>query len=90
MTLMTATNVTVIGNQTAGADGNVTRTILPGNYKINFSGLGIYFPDGTETQGIGIPIDIKVRYTINNIINNNDPALNRAIEFANQKRNNNQ
>jgi len=90
MTLMTAGKVTVIGSQTAGADGNVTRTILPGNYNINFSGLGIYFPDGTETQRIGIPIDIKVRYTINDMINNNDPALNRAIEFANQKRNNNQ
>jgi carboxyl-terminal processing protease len=85
MTLMTAPNVTVIGNQTAGADGNVTRTILPGNYKISFSGLGIYFPNGDETQRSGIPIDIKVNYTIKDIVNKVDPLLNRAIEFANKK-----
>jgi len=85
MTLMTAANVTVIGSQTAGADGNVTRTILPGNYKINFSGLGIYFPNGAETQKRGIPIDIKVKYTMKDIINRLDPVLDRAIAFVNQK-----
>ena len=83
MTLKTAPNVTVIGSQTAGADGNVTRTVLPGNYKINFSGLGIYFPDGGETQRIGIPIDIPVRYTISDMMYKNDPLLKKAIEFIN-------
>jgi len=83
MTLKTATHVTVIGNQTAGADGNVTRTILPGGYKINFSGLGIYNPDGSETQRIGIKVDIPVSYTIKDVINKNDPLLKRAIEFIN-------
>jgi len=85
MTLMTAPRVTVIGNQTAGADGNVTRTVLPGNYKISFSGLGIYFPDGSETQRRGIPIDIKVKYTLKDLLDNSDPILNSAIKFANRK-----
>ncbi|RBL92397.1 S41 family peptidase [Chitinophaga flava] len=84
MTLLTSKNVTIIGNQTAGADGNVTRTILPGGYKIAFSGLGIYFPDGTETQRKGIPIDIEVRYTVADAIENRDPLLAKAIEFANK------
>lgn len=83
MTLKTATHVTVIGNQTAGADGNVTRTILPGGYRINFSGLGVYNPDGSETQRIGIKVDIPVSYTIKDVINKNDPLLKRAIEFIN-------
>jgi len=85
MTLMTAPDVTVIGNQTAGADGNVTRTILPGNYMINFSGLGIYFPNGADTQRKGIPINIEVQYTVKDIIHDHDPVLKRAIEFVNQK-----
>ena len=84
MALLTADRTIVIGNQTAGADGNVTRTKLPGNYNINFSGLGIYFPDGTETQRRGIPIDIKVKYTLQDIIHKNDPVLNKAIEIARQ------
>ncbi|WP_412468058.1 S41 family peptidase [Pedobacter sp. KLB.chiD] len=86
MTLMTAPDVTVIGNQTAGADGNVTRTILPGNYKINFSGLGIYFPNGAETQRKGIPIDIEVHDTLKDVIHDDDPVLKRAIEFVKQQK----
>jgi len=82
MTLMTAPDVTVIGNQTAGADGNVARTILPGNYKINFSGLGIYFPNGLDTQRKGIPINIRVEYKIKDIMYESDPVLRSAIEFV--------
>lgn len=85
MTLKTAKNVTVIGDQTAGADGNVTRTILPGGYRINFSGLGMYYPDGTETQRIGIKVDIPVTYTILDIVNQQDPLLKRALEFIKLK-----
>lgn len=85
MTLKTAKNVTVIGNQTAGADGNVTRTILPGGYRINFSGLGIYYPDGSETQRVGIHVDIPVAYTISDIVTKSDPLLKKALAFANSK-----
>lgn len=86
MTLKTAAKVTVIGSQTAGADGNVTRTVLPGGYRINFSGLGIYYPDGSETQRIGIHVDIPVSYTINDMIDGTDPLLKRALKFINSER----
>lgn len=86
MTLQTAANVTVIGMQTAGADGNVTRTILPGGYRVNFSGLGIYYPDGRETQRIGIKVDIPVAYTISDIMHQRDPLLKKALAFIEQKR----
>jgi carboxyl-terminal processing protease len=82
MALMTYDKVTVIGSQTAGADGNVTRTILPGGYRINFSGLGIYFPNGRGTQRTGIPIDIPVNYTVQDMVRKIDPVLNSALEFA--------
>lgn len=85
MTLKTANNVTVIGSQTAGADGNVTRTILPGGYRINFSGLGIYYPDGAETQRIGIQVDIPIAYTVLDIVNQQDPLLKKALEFIKLK-----
>lgn len=83
MTLQTAPHVTVIGRQTAGADGNVTGITLLGGYQIFFSGLGIYYPDGTETQRTGIHIDIPVEYTIEDIINKNDPVLKRSLEYIN-------
>jgi len=80
--LKTYKNTTIIGNQTAGADGNQTRMIFPGNYKILFSGLGIYHANGDEAQRVGIPIDIRVKYMISDFINDKDPILERAINYA--------
>lgn len=80
--LMTYKNTVIIGNQTAGADGNQTRMIFPGSYKISFSGLGIYQANGDEAQRVGIPIDIPVKYTIQDFIDEKDPILERAIEYA--------
>jgi C-terminal processing protease CtpA/Prc len=57
MMYQAAINATVIGSQTAGADGNVTTVVLPGGYMASFSGLGILYPDGTQTQRTGIKID---------------------------------
>lgn len=80
--LKTYKNTTIIGTQTAGADGNQTRMIFFGGHKISFSGFGIYETDGGETQRIGIPIDIKVQYEISDFVNKKDPILERAIEFS--------
>ncbi|BAV07023.1 peptidase, S41 family [Filimonas lacunae] len=82
MTLLTASHVIVIGTPSAGADGNVTRTLLPGGYAIAFSGLGIYFPDGRETQRCGIPIDVKVPCTVEDMVNDRDPVLEKALELV--------
>jgi C-terminal processing protease CtpA/Prc len=76
-----ATNVTVIGSQTAGADGNVTEVVLPGGYSASFSGLGIYYPDGTPTQRVGIKIDIPVKPTLQGIRNNKDEVLQRGLQY---------
>jgi carboxyl-terminal processing protease len=81
--LKTYKNTFIVGNQTAGADGNVTRMVYPGNYKISFSGFGIYQANGDEAQRVGIPIDIPVKYTTKDIVNGKDKVLERAIEFAN-------
>jgi C-terminal processing protease CtpA/Prc len=78
-----ATNVTVIGSQTAGADGNVTDVVFPGGYRAYFSGLGIYYPDGTPTQRQGIKIDIVATPTIEGLKAGRDEVMERAIKFIN-------
>lgn len=83
MVFQTGDNVTTIGSQTAGADGNVSYIPLIGNYKTLMTGVGLFYPDGTETQRKGLKIDIVVKPTINGIRNNRDEVLERAIEFAN-------
>ena len=82
MALKTAPNVIGIGSQTAGADGNVSYIFLPGGLKTNMTGIGVYYPDGRETQRIGIVPDIEVRPTIAGIKAGKDELLERALVEA--------
>ena len=75
-------NVTIIGSQTAGADGDISDIELPGGISTHFSGANIRYPDGRQTQGIGIVPDIKIEPTIAGIKAGKDEVLVRAIEFA--------
>ncbi len=84
MALQTAPNVISIGSQTAGADGNVSLITFPGNYKTYMTGIGVYYPDGRETQRVGIVPDIVVKPTVDGIKNGKDEVLDKAIEVINQ------
>ena len=44
------------------------------------SGIGVYYPDGEETQRIGIVPDIEVKPTVEGIRTGRDELLERAIE----------
>ena len=72
---------TVIGSTTAGADGNVSRIDLPGGMRTMISGIGVYYPDGTETQRVGIVPDVVVQPTIEGIKNGRDEVLEKAIQI---------
>ncbi|GAB3416815.1 S41 family peptidase [Niabella aquatica] len=81
MAYRTYANCIVVGNNSAGADGNVSDITLPGNLKTRFSGIGIYYPDGTPTQRIGIRPDIIVKPTISDVIAQRDVVLEKAIQL---------
>ena len=81
MALQTAPENKVIGSQTAGADGNITRFYLPGGVATLFTGLGVYYPNGKETQRVGIVPDIEVRPTLAGFRAGRDEVLERAIEY---------
>jgi C-terminal processing protease CtpA/Prc len=76
-------NSTVIGSTTAGADGNVSQFYLPGGISTMISGIGVYYPDGKETQRIGIVPDIELRPTIQGIKEGRDELLDKAIKVIN-------
>lgn len=73
----------VIGSTTAGADGNISYFYLPGNIRTAISGLGIYYPNGQETQRVGIVPDQVVRPTIQGVKEGRDELVERAIEIIN-------
>jgi C-terminal processing protease CtpA/Prc len=74
-------NATVIGSQTAGADGRTAEIFLPGGLKTSISGRGVYYPDKRETQRIGIVPDIEVKPTIKGIQEGRDELIEKAIEM---------
>ena len=76
-------NAVVMGSTTAGADGNCSFLILPGNFRATFTGLGVYYPDKSETQQIGILPDIEVKSTIQGIHEGCDEVLEAAIKYLN-------
>jgi C-terminal processing protease CtpA/Prc len=80
MCFQTAGNTTIIGSQTAGADGNVFDLDFQG-FHTRYSGVGVYYPDRRETQRIGIIPDIEVKPTIKGIQEGKDEVLDRALQF---------
>ncbi|WP_247235518.1 S41 family peptidase [Telluribacter sp. SYSU D00476] len=73
----------VVGSTTAGADGNVSHIILPGGIRTMISGIGVYYPDGKETQRVGIVPDIELKPTIQGIREGRDELMEKAIEIIN-------
>lgn len=83
MAFRVAPTATIIGSTTAGADGNVSKFYLPGGIMTMISGIGVYYPDGRETQRIGIVPDIELKPTIEGIKRGKDEVLEKAIEIIN-------
>ncbi len=81
MSYRVAPKAIVIGSTTAGADGNVSSFSLPGGLRTAISGIGVYYPDGRETQRIGIIPDIVIQPTIKSIRKGQDLVLEKALEI---------
>ncbi|MFZ6010034.1 MAG: S41 family peptidase [Bacteroidota bacterium] len=81
MAFRTAPKAKVIGSTTAGADGNVSNIVLPGGINTMISGIGVYYPDGKETQRIGIVPDVEVKPTIQGVKDKKDELLEVATKM---------
>ena len=85
MALQAFPGATVVGSQTAGADGDVARIVLPGGITTRISGLGIYYPDSSQTQRTGVVPDVEVLETVEDIRSGRDVVLERAIKIAKEE-----
>jgi len=74
-------HVTVIGSTTAGADGNISEIILPCGISTNITGLGVYYPDGTNAQRKGVKIDHFIEPTLQGVKNGRDELLEKAKDI---------
>ncbi len=78
-------NTLTVGSQTAGTDGNMTFVDLPGGIKTAFTGVGIYYPDGSETQKVGIKINKDVEQSLEDVIKGRDTQLETVFQMLNIK-----
>ncbi|MCL1667876.1 S41 family peptidase [Elizabethkingia ursingii] len=84
MAFRVAPKAKVFGSTTAAADGNVSGINLPGNISTMISGIGIFYPNGDETQRVGIIPDVEIKPTIPGIKAGKDEILDKATEWIKQ------
>lgn len=76
-----ATAITFIGSPSAGADGDLTKLVLPGAISVSFSGQEVRHADSRQLQRLGLQPDIKVAPTLDGIRAGRDEVLERAQSF---------
>lgn len=75
---------TIVGQPTAGTNGNINVFTLPGGYNVSFTGMKVVKNDGSQHHGIGIQPHVYVEKTIEGIKAGRDEFLEKAIELANE------
>lgn len=83
MALQSCPQTLTIGSPTSGADGDIVWIPLPGQLT-SFSGIGTLYPDGTQTQTVGVRLDVEVLPTAEGVQAGRDEVLERALELARQ------
>lgn len=79
MALSAGPRAVVVGSTTAGADGNISQIPLPGGLRTLISGIGVFYPDKTPTQRVGVRIDIPASPTVEGIREGRDEVLEAAL-----------
>lgn len=81
MALRQTPGAVVVGSPSLGTDGDVVDVSLPGQISFSISGLGVYTPDGGQTQRIGLTPDIECRPTVEGIREGRDELVEKAVEI---------
>ena len=81
MSIRNGENVTVMGENSVGSDGDVAYLPLPGGMNLSFSSQGIYTSDGGQTQRVGLAPDIEVHPTIEGIKQGRDELMEAAVDY---------
>jgi hypothetical protein len=71
---------TIVGQPTAGANGNINRTDLLDDYSVRWTGMRVRKPDGAQHHLVGIRPDIEVERTVEGLRSKRDEMLQRALD----------
>lgn len=81
MALRQSPNAVVVGSPSIGADGNVVSLSLPGEIQMNMTGLGVYTPEGEQTQRCGLTPDVECYPTIEGLRQGKDELIDTAVNI---------
>lgn len=74
----------IVGERTAGTNGNINRVALPGGFQMIWTGMRVVKHDGqTVHQGVGVTPTIPLTPTVEGLAAGRDELLERAIEVVN-------
>nr|WKN38018.1 S41 family peptidase [Tunicatimonas sp. TK19036] len=73
---------TIVGQPTAGTNGNVNSFSLPGGYYVYWTGMKVLKHDDSQHHGVGILPDVYVEKTIAGVRAGRDEFLEKAMELA--------
>jgi carboxyl-terminal processing protease len=72
-------HIVQMGEPTAGTTGQPVHFDLPGGFRARVSAKRDTMPDGTDFVGTGVVPDIEVTRSLDDVLNNHNPALITAI-----------
>ncbi len=72
----------IVGEPTAGTNGNVNPFSLPGGYRVSWTGMKVLKHDGSRHHGVGIRPTVPVSRTIRGVREGRDELLERAVEVV--------
>jgi C-terminal processing protease CtpA/Prc len=72
----------IVGEPTAGTNGNVNPFTVPGGYVLSWTGMRVLKHNGSRHHGVGILPTHPVSRTIKGITEGRDEILEKALELA--------
>ncbi len=76
---------TIIGEKSAGTNGDITCSSINTDYCLVWTGMKVLKRDGSYFHGVGIDPNIKVGRTILGVRESKDEILNRALKYLSEK-----
>jgi C-terminal processing protease CtpA/Prc len=70
----------IVGEPTAGTNGNVNIITLPGGFTISYTGMKVLKHDGSQHHGIGIIPTVPAHRTAAGVAAGKDEMLDKAID----------
>ena len=71
----------IVGQPTAGTNGNINPFVLPGDFQIVWTGMKVLKHDGSQHHLIGIQPTVPATRTLQGILEGRDEFLEKALEI---------